>query len=263
MTCRDVDHLILSYASGARVPPEAAAHIAGCERCSKLAQAIGQAPEIPAPPPEQLQRITTGILADLKPVKPIAPAGLLAIGLLLIFAFVVAGGRMIFGVAGWLALSPIERGTVFAVLALLASLLAFSVIRQIVPGSRLIAPPKLQLAGVVAILAGTVAVLFRPHHEATFVATGLVCLRIGVECAVPTALLSWFVLRRGAMLTPLATAATTGALAGLSGLTVLEILCPNLNEFHILLWHLGAVLVSIAGGFAFGILATHLRASRR
>lgn len=259
MTCRDVDDLILSYASGARVAPEAVAHITQCERCRKLAQAIGQAPQAAEPRPEKLRQITAGVLADLKPVNPIAPTGLLSIGLLVIFGIVVAGGAMLYGVAGWLALSPIERVAVFVVLASMACLLAFSVIRQVVPGSRLLAPPNLQVAGVLAIVAGTIAVLFRPHPEATFVATGLVCLRIGVECAVPCALLSWFVLRRGAMLTPLATGATAGALAGLSGLTVLEILCPNLNEFHILVWHLGAVLASIAGGILIATAAGYFR----
>jgi len=36
---------------------------------------------------------------------------------------------------------------------------------------------------------------------------------------------------------------------------VLEIFCPNLNEYHILAWHLGAALASVAGGVAIGGIA--------
>jgi len=102
------------------------------------------------------------------------------------------------------------------------------------------------------VIIGMFATLLRPHSDPTFVATGLVCLRIGLECAVPAALLLWLLLRRGAILNPIFTGATVGALAGLSGLTVLEIFCPNLNEYHILVWHVGAALASAVGGAAIG-----------
>jgi hypothetical protein len=64
---------------------------------------------------------------------------------------------------------------------------------------------------------------------------------------------------------PRVTGATAGALAGLSGLTVLEIFCPNLNAYHILVWHMGAVLASAVGGMAIGILAEYFgwRVARR
>jgi hypothetical protein len=121
-----------------------------------------------------------------------------------------------------------------------------------VPGSRLLLSPSLLAFAAIGILAGVVSILFHPHEEPTFVATGLVCLRIGLECAIPAALLFWLVLRRGAVLNPVATGVTAGAMAGLSGLVVLEIFCPNPNEYHVLVWHLGAVLASIAGGLAIG-----------
>ena len=87
--------------------------------------------------------------------------------------------------------------------------------------------------------------------------TGLLCLEIGLACAIPAAALLWLVLRRGAILSPVLTGATAGALAGLSGLTVLEVFCPNLNKYHILVWHLGAVLASIIGCLAIGLLAEY------
>ena len=103
------------------------------------------------------------------------------------------------------------------------------------------------------------AALFQPHVEATFIATGLVCLGIGIACAIPTAILSRLALRRGAVLDPLRAGATGGALAGLSGLVVLEIICPNLNRDHILVWHLGAALISAAAGFSIAAFLARRR----
>jgi Negative regulator of sigma F len=51
--------------------------------------------------------------------------------------------------------------------------------------------------------------------------------------------------------------ATIGALAGLSGLAVLGLFCPNLNEYHILVWHFGSVLVSTGGGLAIGTISEY------
>jgi hypothetical protein len=38
---------------------------------------------------------------------------------------------------------------------------------------------------------------------------------------------------------------------------VLEIFCPNLNEYHILVWHLGTVFVTAVGGLAIGMIAEY------
>lgn len=257
MTCRDIEGLIISYASGAATPPEVAAHIAGCESCRRLARALAEAPPLSPPPADQLRRIEAGILADLKPVKPLPPAGVLWFALLSILAVVVAIGGVALGAAGWRALSVLQRLAVFTALAAAAGLLAFSAGRQIVPGSRLLVSPYLSVIAVLAVIAGICTSLFYPHPESTFVSTGLVCLRIGLECAIPTALMLWLLLRRGAILNPMLTGATAGALAGLSGLTVLEVFCPNLNKYHIVVWHLGAALASAAAGLAVGMIAEY------
>jgi hypothetical protein len=253
VTCRDIDGLIVSRL--ALASPEAAAHIAGCERCRRLAEAMRKTPAASAPSPRQLKQIETGVLADLKPVKPLAPAGALCFALLAILLVVVAVGAIALGIAGWRALSLPQKIAVFAAMSASICLLAWTAARQIVPGARLLLSPIWLVVAVWAILTGIFTILFRPHQEPTFVATGLICLRIGLECAVPSALAFWLLLRRGAILNPVMTGATAGALAGLSGLMVLEIFCPNLNEYHILAWHLGAALASTLGGIAVGSIA--------
>ena len=37
------------------------------------------------------------------------------------------------------------------------------------------------------------------------------------------------------------------------GITVLEVHCANLNLYHILVWHLGVLLLSAIGGLARGV----------
>jgi hypothetical protein len=262
MTCPDVEGLIIAYASGAAIPPEAATHIAGCERCRRLARAIAETHQGTPPSPDRLREIKAGILADLKPVKPLAPAGGFFFALMVILLGVAAVGRATLGIAGWRALSPSLRIFVFTALAAAAGLLAFSLVRQMAPASRLLPSPYLLVIMVLGIIASLFGTLFQPHEESTFVATGLVCLKIGLTCAISAALLYWLVLRRGAILNPILTAVTAGALAGSSGLTVLEIFCPNLNEYHILVWHLGAALLSATGGLAIGFIAELSRPRR-
>jgi hypothetical protein len=66
------------------------------------------------------------------------------------------------------------------------------------------------------------------------------------------AVLTWLWLRRGAAQSPKLMGATTCGFAGLIGVTVLEVHCPNLNLYHILVWHLGVILLSALGGLALG-----------
>lgn len=255
MTCLDIDGLIT--ASLPLTSPEAAAHIAGCKRCRRLARALGDAAIAAAPSPEQLEHIEANVLAGLKPVSSFPPAASLWFALLFVVAVVVAMGRMELGIAGWLALGAAQKIAVFTVIVAAICLLASSAVRQIVPGARQFFAPGWLVSTALAALTGIFAMLFRPHAEPAFVATGLVCLRIGLECAVPSSIALWLLLRRGAILKPVWTGATTGTLAGLSGLAVLEIFCPNLNKYHILVWHMGAALTSALGGLAVGIIAEY------
>ena len=257
MTCRDVESLLIPYASGAAIPPEAVAHIAGCELCQRLAMTFAKRHDVLPPSQELLRGIESTILSDLKPVKPLAAPGARHWLFMLIVVLAAMVGAATLGTAGWHALSIPQKLAVFAVLASGAFALGASASRQVIPGRTLVVPPYWLVAAVFGVFAGVVLGLFHPRPESTFLATGLVCIRIGLEYAVPSGALYWLLLRQGAILNPMLTAATTGALAGLTGLTVLEIFCPNLNEFHILTWHLGAALISAAAGFTIGRTTEH------
>ncbi len=257
MTCRDAEDFIVSYASGRPVPPEAAAHFARCEQCRRLARAM-ETREAASLQPSQLQQIEGRLLAGLKPVRrlPAAPVlfGLFAVVLII----VVAIGGTLLGPSGWQAESQGQRLAVFIALAVAAGCLTVSLERQMVPGSTLTVSPSVLIGLVVAAMVTIVAIFFRPRPEAAFVSDGLVCIRIGFEYGVLAGALLWLVLARGAILKPVLAGGTAGALGGLSGLTVLEVICPNLNAYHVMVWHIGALVASIALGAAIGVAAEYL-----
>jgi hypothetical protein len=84
---------------------------------------------------------------------------------------------------------------------------------------------------------------------------GVPCLRAGLLVALPAAVLVTWLLRRGFVLNWSAAGLAGGVLSGLTGLGMLEIHCPNLKAIHIMVWHIGVVLVSAVIGFAFGRIA--------
>ena len=253
MTCRDAEAWIFRHAIGV-APPAAAEHISGCESCKSLADAIGRPDPVGSPPSAQLQQIKAKLRENLKPVKPLPPAGLFVAAFLLIVAVALTIGAADLGTAGWQALSILKKIVVFAALTMGSYLVALSLTRQLTPGGATAVSTRLLLIAILIAVTAIFAMLFEYHQEKTFVATGLVCFSIGLECALPVAALSWLMLRRGMILNPVAAGALTGALAGLSGLTLLEIFCPNPNKYHILAWHLGAAIASAIAGSLIGII---------
>jgi RNA polymerase sigma-70 factor (ECF subfamily) len=111
--------------------------------------------------------------------------------------------------------------------------------------------PRLLPVGITISLIVAIAVLFQFQHERDFWGNAWACIRAGTPIGVLAAVPFWLVLRRGAILSPSITGAATGLLAGLVGASVLEIHCPNLGAWHILVSHLGvAILCALAGLFA-------------
>jgi hypothetical protein len=204
-------------------------------------------------PSESLQRrIQVGILEDLKPIRPLAPSSILLLGCAISFLSVVAVGALLLGMNGWGALSLVRRIVVFSTLVVSAVLLAISMVRQMVPGSRHIIAPAVVIVVIPVGLMLVIEAMFRSQQEPTFLATGVVCMKNGLTYSIPAGLLLSLVLRRGAILYPKLAGAIAGGLAGLAGLSVLEVNCPNLNAFHILVWHVGAVVTGSVGGALLG-----------
>jgi hypothetical protein len=262
VTCRDLDDVMSSRSGNWAHAEEYAEHLRGCQRCRSLTRLLEEAEKGPVPSESQLKRIQTGIVEHLEPVRPLPPSGVFLAAFAFIFLVVVAAGALRLGTNGWAALNIGQRVAVFASLAASAVILAASMARQMVPGSRHTVPPVALPGGILLALVLVIATAFRSRGELAFVADGLACMRNGLTYSVPAALLFWLLLRRGAILCPKIIGAAAGGLAGLIGLSVLEVNCPNLNIFHVLVWHWGVVLISSLAGALIGAAAEYIERSR-
>ncbi len=257
MTCREMDDVIGSHSGDLALPREGAQHVVECEGCRLLVRALGKShtsleAHILEPPEGRLKKIQAALKEDLRPVRPLASSGVFLLAFMLISLAVVVMGSLLLGVSGWNALRSIQRITIFAALTAAAILLAFSVVRQMAPGGRHSISPRLLPIGILALLILVTGVSFHVRHESAFVPDGLACLRNGLTYSIPAGLLFWFLLSRGAVLYPKVTGAAAGGFAGLIGVSVLEVGCPKLELYHILVWHLGVILLCAIGGLSLG-----------
>jgi hypothetical protein len=258
-----MDGVISSHSGDSALPPEAAEHISGCERCRRLMRLLDEAPDVPAPSAGRLKQIRITMVEDLKPVRPLAPSRVFLFAFALIFLAVVAVGSLLLGMTGWGVRAVGQKIAVFAALAGGAILLVLSMVRQMAPGSKHAIFPAALPAGILVALILVMAAVFRPQQESAFVPNGIACIRTGLTYSIPAAFLVWMLLRRGAILYPKLLGAAAGGFAGLVGLSVLEMNCPHLNEYHILVWHVGVVLLSLLAGLGLGAAVEHMLRVRR
>ena len=258
MTCRDIDDLMSSAPANPVRTPEAVEHLVRCGDCRTLMSLLYSAGKPMAPSETQLKQIQANIVENLKPVRPLAPSRFFLFACAVIFLCIVAIGATPFGMNGWGVLNMVQRIAVFGTLAAGAVLLAVSMIGQMVPGSKYALAPVALPIGILAALVIVIAATFRSQEEPTFLADGLACIRSGLTYSIPASFLFWLLVRRGAILYPKLIGAAAGGLAGLIGLSVLEINCSNLNVFHILVWHWGVVLTSSVAGALLGAAAEYI-----
>jgi hypothetical protein len=211
--------------------------------------------------PELLDRVSTSIRSSLQPVRPLPPAWVITGGLILVCAAVSLLGAARAGFFGVEKMDLLERCLIFPALGLLAWAMASAFVHEMTPGSRRrVSPGALLALGCIALL-GLFALLFRDYRTDHFFSIGIVCLVTGFIHAVPAGLLCWLLLRRGFAVNPVSAGLIAGALAGLAGVGVLELHCPNFQAAHILVWHTAVVPVSAAAGALVGWLARR-RAAR-
>jgi hypothetical protein len=250
VTCRDMDDAISSR-SGV-LQPEPAEHLIHCEHCQGLTGLLDKADDGSRPSENLLRRIEDAILEDLKPIRPLAPSGILLFQCTIILLSVAVIGAVHLGMNGWGALSIVQRIAVFATLAASAVLLTISMVRQMVPGSKHLFAPAVLPVAILFVLMIVIAATFRSRQEPAFLRSGVLCMKNGLTYSISAAFLLWLILRRGAILYPKLPGAVAGGLAGLAGLAVLEVNCPHFNVLHILVWHGSVVAIGSQGGALLG-----------
>jgi hypothetical protein len=203
--------------------------------------------------PALLQRIAGSLEGSLRPVRPLPRTWTLAVGLVLIGAFVALAGALRAGFYGLEKMDLFERAVIFPMLFFVGYAAATEFVNSMIPGSRRRVTSGALLAIASLILLVVFGLLFRDYHTEHFFSAGILCLGTGVVHALPVGLLGWLLLRRGFAVNAVAAGLLGGTLAGLAGITVLELHCANFQAFHILVWHVAVVPVSAAlGAFLAG-----------
>ncbi|HWB96838.1 MAG TPA: hypothetical protein VG672_09055, partial [Bryobacteraceae bacterium] len=195
--CRHIDDILIRSGPGQPALDAAALdHLRSCGRCRALAGIMR--PSAPASvDPAVLARVSASVLPDLRPVRPLPRRWVFVAALLLIFAAVAVAGGSLRGMYGIGKLSGIERAFIFPVLGLLAWLAATASVAEMFPGSRRRLNPATLLLLAALALIGVFALLFHDYSMDRFVPQGLRCLETGLIWAVPAALLTGLLLRRG------------------------------------------------------------------
>ena len=214
-----------------------------------LRRSAGASPDVD---PALVDRVSRSIGSSLGPVRPLPPARLLAAGLFLICGAVALGGAAVLGLHGIAKLSGLGIALIFPVLAILTWLAAISAIAEVSPGSRRPSSPALLLAVASTLLAAVFALLFPDYRTHGFVHQGIACLTAGLLHALPAGLAGWIVVRRGFAVNPVAAGLAMGTLAGLAGVTMLELHCANFEAPHVMVWHTAVIPLSALAGALVG-----------
>lgn len=261
MKCRDIeDVLVTSNTRGTgNLMPSVREHIQECKSCQEFARVV----ELPSADAQvdssQIDRLRKMIVDNLRPVRPLLPSWVFLSAFALAFVALSSLGVSYLKPNGWFVLMPAQKIAVFSSLAASAGLLAFSLVKQMVPGQRSLLRPGLLPVGLFVLLCLVIASVFQVRTDPHFLQSGYRCLKAGVPYAIPAAFVFWFILRRGAILSPRVVGAITGMLAGLVSTTVLEVHCPNLNVWHILVWHVGIALLGLVAGMLFAMAGQGIR----
>jgi hypothetical protein len=252
MNCHDVDRVL---SEGAPLPLPVEEHARSCNRCQQLLRTLNAPAPLDTPSPAALRKIAESLADNLRPVRPLAPARYFAGAFIGIFVSVVALTVYRLGAFAIAVMTPLQTAAILSTLAISTGLLVYSLVNQMAPGSRHRFSPALLAAGITISVAMVMAVLFQVQQEDNFWGNAWVCIRAGTLVGALAAVPFWLVLRRGAVLSLPMTGAAAGLLSGLAGTSMLEMHCPNLNAWHILLSHLGVAILCALAGLAIGLTA--------
>jgi len=250
MNCHDVDRAL---SQGSRLPLQAEEHAGTCNCCQQLLSALNSSVPVDPLSPAALRKIAESLADNLRPVRPLAPARYFVGAFVGIFVSIVALSVYRLGAFAIAVMTPLQTTAILSTLAIGTGLLVYSLVNQMVPGSRHRIPPALLAVGITILVAMVMAVLFQVQQEENFWGHAWVCIQAGTLVGALAAVPFWLVLRRGAILSPRMTGAAAGLLAGLAGTSMLEMHCPNLDAWHILLSHLGVAILCALAGLATGL----------
>jgi hypothetical protein len=247
MNCEDIRECLLNQQP---LTESAEEHLLSCPGCRATVQAL-TFPEA-RPEQERIDHILKLVTTSLEPVQALPSNRVLAFVFLALFILFSLVATIPFGYYGFHVLNAYQRVAYYSVIMLYAIWFSVETVKQMIPGSKRRTSPHLLTVAALISLAILAAALFHNFDLQRFVDLGIPCLRLGSICALLSGGLFWLVLRKGFFTSPLATGITAGFFAGLTGVAVLALHCPILNAPHVIVWHLGAMIVGGVGGALAG-----------
>ena len=249
MNCDGIKQLL---SEGQPLTGTAQHHLASCVGCRGMVQAL--TPPEAEPDGKHLSQIQSLITASLKPVRPLPSNRTLVWTLLIVFTAFSLITAIPVGYKGFHVLNAYERFAYYGLILIGAAWFSIATVQEMIPGSKHKSSPGWTILATMLSLTVLVSVLFHNFNLDRFVPLGIPCLRLGSLCALVSGALSWFLLRKGFFVSPVSAIALVGFFAGLTGVAVLALHCPIQNSAHILVWHLGAMVLGGLGGAAVGTL---------
>jgi hypothetical protein len=202
-----------------------------------------------------LEKIGAQFSTSAKPVRAL-PSNFtlwaISFGIFIALALIVAKVVQFKAIA---VLSYAQMIVYYGVLLLFGALFSRAVIERMIPGAKRLLPSAVLSIAALVVLGILVAVLFADRSMENFVSRGIPCLMLGVISALMSGFLGWRLLQRGYLVSPRETITLYGFFAGLVGVSVLALHCPILNSLHVLVWHLGAMVLAGLVGFFLGSYA--------
>ena len=254
MTCTDVDSFLSEGKSliELRRSVELRGHIDHCVRCRDLVSWLDAPLPAPAISGGSMQRISSLLRADLRPVKPVPTIFQATVSICLLAAIIATLHTLAMGSRGWATLSLPQQVLVFGLCMLVALTGTASLLESVRPGSRKTIHPLLPLVAISAGFPVLVAALFPFGVGADFVTSGLRCLAGGIMLAGMTAAAAYSIIRGGYSTDWRRSGALLGTVSAAVAIGVLQVSCPDHELGHLLVWHGSAILVSVLAGSAFG-----------
>lgn len=198
--------------------------------------------------PALLARVSAGIASNLKPVRPLPSASMLALALFLITAGLSVISAWALGFHGIEQLTASDVAVIFPALLFFTAIASVLNVSEMIPGARRLTSPSRLLLIILFTWIAVDLALFQNYNMGEFVKEGVPCLRAGLAVAAPTGIAGWLVLRRGFAVDRTAAGLAAGTLAGIAGLAMLELHCPILRTMHIMVWHTAVIPVSALAG---------------
>ncbi len=212
---------------------------------------------------EVLHRIADSLKVSFAPVRPLPSSIVLTAVVFFVCVAVAIAGAARAGFFGFAKMHLMERWIIFGLLGALAWAAARSFVHAMIPGTRRHITAARLLGWSCVALVGLFGLLFRDYETHQFFRLGIACLATGLLYAVPAALFSWLLLRRGFAVNMVTAGLSAGLLGGLAGIGMLELHCPNFEAAHVLVWHIAVAPISSAVGAGMGWLLHLRRASRQ